>query len=119
MTYLDPFQLMQLSSLEKYFVPVTEALYEGNWQSNEKDQYTVGGLLDSAFSEKRKKKQNQPGLEYAQMGDMVNSQDMVTSGKARVFLFRQHLNEYTQSMMARANDAYKDETNPQKIKEEL
>lgn len=46
------------------------------------------------------------------MGDMVNSQDMVTSGKARVFLFRQHLNEYTQSMMARANDAYKDETNP-------
>lgn len=53
MTYLDPFQLMQLGAIEKYFVPVTDGLYEGSWESSQKDAGLAGGLLDMAFTDKK------------------------------------------------------------------
>jgi hypothetical protein len=73
MTYLDPYQLMQLSAIEKYFVPVTDALYEGSWESSEKDAGLAGGLLDMAFTDKKKyKSRDSSGIEYSSQGVNVD-----------------------------------------------
>ena len=51
MTYLDPFQILQLKVLEKYFVPLANALYEGSWEAPYQEGYHLGGLLETSFGD--------------------------------------------------------------------